>query len=273
MATTTEGPTREPPAGDASPAAGTGSSIKTARRSSPELASSTGFRVGGALLIVGGAVWQPMLGWEHLGNLGHRSASWTWCTDQAGFLVAMVLLLIGMAALDRARLTGASVTGRLAMHGLVLAWGLLVVAEVGDLVFHWTAADVLTGIGGLLTYPTTLVAGVAAIRAGPLTRWRRWALLGLGIYQIGVILVPLLLGAAGPGWPAEAGWQLGWITVGVAAVQQSKIAVTATHRALSTAASPWKQSLSAIVPTASAAARPKLQPRHHRPTATGKDQP
>jgi predicted ATPase/DNA-binding XRE family transcriptional regulator len=35
-----------------------------------------------------------------------------------------------------------------------------------------------------------------------------------------LILVPVLLGAAGPGWPVEAGWQLGWFLVGVAASRQ-----------------------------------------------------
>jgi hypothetical protein len=75
--------------------------------------------------------------------------------------------------------------------------------QAGDVAFHWKAADVLTGIGGLLTYPTTLFAGIAAVRAGRLSRWRRWALLGLGVYQISVILVPLLLGAPGPAGPSR----------------------------------------------------------------------
>lgn len=182
-------------------------------------------RIGGMFLITGGALWQPMLGWEHLRHLGQRSSSWAWYTDQGGFLLAMVLLLAGMASLDRARFAGAGVPGRLAMHGLVLAWGLLVIAEAGGLA-RWGAADALTGIGGLLTYPVTLVAGIAAVRGGRLTHWRRWALLGLGVYQIGVLLVPLLVAAAGPSWPAEAGWQLGWLAVGVAAAQQGRRIMT-----------------------------------------------
>jgi hypothetical protein len=181
--------------------------------------------IGGIFLIAGGALWQPMLGWEHLRHLGQRSSTWAWYADQGGFLLAMGLLLIGMVSLDRARFAGAGVPGRLAMHGLVLAWGLLVIAEAGNLA-RWGAADALTGIGGLLTYPVTLVAGIAAVRGGPLTHWRSWALLGLGVYQIGVLLLPLVVAGAGPSWPAEAGWQLGWLTVGVAALQQGRRTMT-----------------------------------------------
>lgn len=211
--------------------------LTEAKRSGGAASDRRRLRTGGVFLIAGGALWQPMLGWEHLGNLGHRSASWTWYADQTGFLLAMVALLIGLVGLDRARFAGPGLIGQLAMHGLVLAWGLLVIAQVGALLFRWSGADVLTGIGGLLTYPTALVAGVTAARGGPLTRWRRWALLGLGLYQIGVVLVPLLAGAAGPGWPAEAGWQLGWAAVGLAAIQQGQRTIT-TPPAMTTSARP-----------------------------------
>jgi hypothetical protein len=59
------------------------------------------------------------------------------------------------------------------------------------------------------------------VRAGRLTGWRRWTLLGEGIYEVTLILVPLLFGAAGPSWVIEAGWQLCWVAVAVAALQQA----------------------------------------------------
>jgi hypothetical protein len=219
MTGTTQAPTPQLKPDARRPAAG-GSPMTERSRLRARSSDLRCLRIGGSFLIIGSLLWQPMLAWEHLQGLGHRSSSWTWYADQGGFLLTMVLLLIGMAILDRARFTGPRAIGRLALHGLVLAWILLVIAQAGDLGFRWTTADVLTGIGGLLTYPTALVAGIAAVRGGQLTRWRRWALLGLGAYQIGVILVPLLLATAEPSWPAEAGWQLGWFTVGAAAVQQ-----------------------------------------------------
>ena len=183
---------------------------------------SVGFllRVAGVCLIAGSVLWQPLLAAEHLGHLERRSARWAWYADQTGFLLAMVLVLAGLVALDRARVAGEHRVGRWALHGLVLGWFLLVVAQLGSLGFAWRAADAMTGVGGLLTYPTVVLAGAAAVGAGRLTGWRRWTLLGEAVYQLALILVPLLLGAGGPGWAAEAGWQLCWLVVGVAAVQQ-----------------------------------------------------
>jgi hypothetical protein len=177
-------------------------------------------RSGGLLVLAGGLLWQPMLAWEDLRYLQPRSASPDWYLDQAGFLLTMVLLLAGFATLDLAGFPGPARTGRLAIHGLVAAWALLVTAQIGALANSGTAADLLTGLGGLLTYPTTLIAGIVAVRGGMLTGWRRWALLGQALYQICVILLPILVWRSGPNWAAEAGWELGWVAVGVAAATQ-----------------------------------------------------
>jgi hypothetical protein len=64
-----------------------------------------------------------------------------------------------------------------------------------------------------------MILVAVAVRAGRLTGWRRWTLLGVGAYQTTLILVPVLLGAAGPSWPA---WQVCWVLVGVAAVRQPR---------------------------------------------------
>jgi hypothetical protein len=189
--------------------------------------SSPGVRASGICLVTAGLLWQPLLGWEHLDHLDQRgSAGWT--LDQQGFLLAMMLLLIGLAALDHLRVAGDGLVGRWALHGLVVGWLLLVVGQCAGLWFSWSAATTLIGVGGLLTYPTALVAGASVVRAGRLSAWRRWALLVQGAYQTTLILVPLMLGGAGPGWPSEAGWQAGWVVVGVAALQEPRRA--ATHR-------------------------------------------
>lgn len=65
---------------------------------------------------------------------------------------------------------GGRFVGRCALHGLVLGWLLLVIAQAANLWFAWPAADTVTGMGGLLTYPTVLVAGVAAVGAGQSAR-------------------------------------------------------------------------------------------------------
>lgn len=55
-----------------------------------------------------------------------------------------------------------------------------------------------------------------------MTGWRRWTLLVEGVYETGVILVPLLVLDWGPSWATEAGWQLCWVLVGVAALTEGR---------------------------------------------------
>jgi hypothetical protein len=59
--------------------------------------------VAGVCLIAGGVLWQPLLAVEHIDRLGQQSTPWGWYADQEGFLLALVLVLVGLAALDRAR--------------------------------------------------------------------------------------------------------------------------------------------------------------------------
>jgi hypothetical protein len=86
----------------------------------------------------------------------------------------MLLLLVGLSALDRARVAGSHRAGRWALHGLVLGWLLLVVAQLAKLAFDSREAAAVTGVGGLMTYPTVLIgwslrsAGRTADRLAPL---------------------------------------------------------------------------------------------------------
>jgi hypothetical protein len=55
--------------------------------------------------------------------------------------------------LDRVRVSGDGLVGRWALDGLVVGWLLLVIGQAAELWFSWAAADTVTGVGGLLTYP------------------------------------------------------------------------------------------------------------------------
>lgn len=180
-------------------------------------AERSNLRVAGMALVGGGLLWQPMLGIEKLVHLDERSQTWQWFANQSGFLVAMALLFGGLVALDRAHITGPGRAGRVAMHVLVVAWGLLVIGQVISLVTGWDSPLLI--VGGLLTYPAALVAGTAVVRAARLTGWRGWTLLIEGVYETAFILVPLLVANWGPNWATEAGWQLCWVLVGVAALR------------------------------------------------------
>ena len=117
-------------------------------------------RWAGAALAAGGLLWQPLLAFQNLAGLHVRSTTWQWYLDQWGFLVAMTCLLVGLVALDRARVTGEGRIGRGAMHVLVLAWGAMVLGQLVKLTLGWDLG-VVGIIGGLLTYPSALVAGFA----------------------------------------------------------------------------------------------------------------
>lgn len=175
----------------------------------------------GVGLAAGGLLWQPLLAFENLAGLHVRSTKWQWYVDQWGFLVAMTFLLVGLVALDHARATGEGRIGRGAMHVLVFAWGALVLGQLVKLTLGWDLAA--AGIvGGLLTYPSALVAGFAVLHSGRWAGWRRWTLLGEGVYETLVILVPLLVANWGPSWATEAGWQLSWVIVGAAALTEAR---------------------------------------------------
>jgi hypothetical protein len=183
--------------------------------------SVTTLRLAGLALVVGGLLWQPLLAFQYLAGLHDRSATWQWSLDQFGFLVAMTCLFVGLASLDRAGVAGEGRVGRWAMHVLVFAWGALVLSQLLKLTVGWEVPGVGI-VAGLLTYPAALLAGYAVVRAGRLTGWRRWPLLLEGVYETAVILVPLLALNWGPSWATEAGWQLCWVLVGVAALSQAR---------------------------------------------------
>ena len=133
----------------------------------------------------------------------------------------MTCVCVGLAGLDRAGVAGEGRLGRWAMHVLVFAWGALVLGQFLKLTVGWEVPGVGI-VAGLLTYPAALLPGYAVVHAGRLTGWRRWTLLVEGVYETMVILVPLLALNWGPSWATEAGWQLCWVLLGVAALTQSQ---------------------------------------------------
>lgn len=174
----------------------------------------------GASLVAGGLLWQPALALEKLADPSTGSA--LWYADQAAFLVAQLLLLRGFAGVVPLDVLGTSRIARGARRLLTGAWFLVTVGGALQLARVGAVSDAVTGVGGLLTYPATLTAGIAAARARWTEGWGRWSLLGQGTYMAVILLLPAMLLGADPSWPAEAGWQLGWVAVG-AAVHHSRV--------------------------------------------------
>jgi hypothetical protein len=142
------------------------------------------------------------------------------------YLPRGIIHLGELAAVVALALSGAAGTGLLGRLGLGLACLgelMLAVAEVITLSAPGTSetlfaiAPNLVGLGLILT-------GIAVIRAGRFTGWRRYVTLALGIY-IFVVLTPVIIAAGGPpALPAIAGllvWQVLWVLIAVAVLVET----------------------------------------------------
>ncbi len=133
-----------------------------------------------------------------------------------GELAAVVALALSGAA-------GTGVLGRLGVGLAGLGALLLAVAEVITLSAPGTS-DTLFTIAPNLVGLGLILAGIAVIRTGIWTGWRRFVTLALGIYVFAV-LTPVIIAAGGPpALPAVAGllvWQVLWVLIAVAVLVET----------------------------------------------------
>jgi hypothetical protein len=132
--------------------------------------------------------------------------------------------LATFVALGLSGAAGTGLPGRLGIGVGVLGALLLAVAEVITLSAPGTSetlfaiAPVLVGIGLVL-------AGIAVVRTGLWTGWRRWVTLALGVYVFAV-LTPLIITSGGPpAYAAIAGlmvWQVLWVLIAVAVLVETE---------------------------------------------------
>jgi hypothetical protein len=142
------------------------------------------------------------------------------------YLPRGIIHLGELAAVVALALSGAAGTGLLGRLGLGLACLgelMLAVAEVITLSAPGTS-DTLFAIAPNLVGLGLILAGIAVIRTGRFTGWRRYVTLALGIY-IFVVLTPVIIAAGGPpAVPAVAGllvWQVLWVLIAVAVLVET----------------------------------------------------
>jgi hypothetical protein len=131
-----------------------------------------------------------------------------------------------LAAVVAVALCGAAGTGRFAAAGLGAA-GLgelmLAVAEVltGS---NPGASEALFTIAPNLVALGLIVAGIAVVRTGRWTGWRRWIVLALGVY-VAVVLTPVIIASGGPpaaaALAALAGWEILWVLTGISVLAET----------------------------------------------------
>lgn len=135
----------------------------------------------------------------------------------AGFGRA-VLHLGELAAVVALALCGAGGTGWLLRAGVTLAGLGQLALAVGEPVGAGPVADALFAAGPNLTGLGLILTGIAVVRNGAWTGWRRWITLVCGIYVF-VALTPMIIASGGPPAPPALAGLLGWeiLWVGLAA--------------------------------------------------------
>ncbi|GAA1871403.1 hypothetical protein GCM10009836_60260 [Pseudonocardia ailaonensis] len=148
--------------------------------------------------------------------VGMQDPGWAYAARGLIHLAELAVLLgvVGSGAAGRGVLAriGAGLAG-LGLVGMAVA-EVLTNAAPGPSDLLFSIAPNLVGIGLILV-------GVAVIRAGVWSGWRRFVVLALGIVVF-VVMTPLLIVSGGP--PAPAGlvavlvWEALWTLIGVAAL-------------------------------------------------------
>jgi hypothetical protein len=127
-------------------------------------------------------------------------------------------------------LSGATGTGLLGRVGLgVGGLGSLLLA-VAEVIPPSATSETLFAIAPNLVGIGLVLAGIAVVRTGRFTGWRRWVTLALGVYVFAV-LTPLIITSGGP--PAYAavagllGWEVLWVLIAVAVLVEAEHAAHA----------------------------------------------
>ena len=143
------------------------------------------------------------------------------------YLPRGVIHLGELATLVAVGLSGAAGTGLLGRLGVglgVLGALVLAVAEVLTLSAPVTS-ETLFAIAPNLVGLGLILAGIAVVRNGLWTGWRRWVTLALGVYVFGV-MTPLIITSGGPPAPPALagllGWQVLWVLIAVAVLVETE---------------------------------------------------
>jgi hypothetical protein len=143
--------------------------------------------------------------------------------------------LAAVVALARCGAAGARPLATTGIGAAGLGAVLLAIAEVttegspGASAALFAVAPILVGLGLVL-------AGIAVVRAGRWTGWRRWVVLALGIYVFAV-LMPVIVASGGPpavpSLAALLGWELLWLLIAASVLAETAGARRSTAPAAS----------------------------------------
>lgn len=175
----------------------------------------------GAWLLTAGAVLSVPVGVAAsiAPSIGDSTNASAFLVSGLVLTIAHALVLAGVALLIRAGLAGRGPLAGVAVAVALLALAGQVVAEAALRVDFATGSN-LFGVDTPVLALGMILLGIAIIRAGAWTGWRRFVALAWGIY-IPVVLVPSFIVAKGPNFVALTVMSLIVLAFGVAAIQES----------------------------------------------------
>ncbi len=130
------------------------------------------------------------------------------------------------AALVALALSGAAGTGLLGRLGLGLACLGALMLAVAEVITEGApaASDTLFAVAPNLVGLGLVLAGIAVLRTGRWTGWRRYVALTLGIYVF-VVMTPVIIVAGGPPAVPAIGallvWEVLWVLLAVAVLRET----------------------------------------------------
>lgn len=131
----------------------------------------------------------------------------------------VVMHLGELAAVVALALCGAAGSGWLARVGLTMAGLGQLMMAVGELFGSGPTGDALFAVAPNLTGLGLILTGIAVIRAGVWSGWRRWITLVFGIYVF-VPLAPMIIASGGPPAPLALvgllAWEVLWVLLATA---------------------------------------------------------
>ena len=155
-----------------------------------------------------------------IGAVGYLGAALVQAADQSVAVrwnvptaVAALLLVGAVAALNRSGATGNGRAARIGLAATAVGWVTIAAALVVSQL-RGEDATALYIVATLLHFTGMVTAGVAVVRAGVWTGWRRWTPLLCGVYAGAAS--PLFALPGTPGYLAVAGWGACWLLLGAA---------------------------------------------------------
>jgi hypothetical protein len=149
---------------------------------------------------------------------------------QIVFMSNHVLLLVGILGLARSGVAGTELLGRVGLWISVVGMAALTLCEVGAMTLATSSypspgtdfMDMAYGVASILIGVGLTLAGLAVVRAGEWTGWRRFVPLICGV-AVFVIVIPGVFGPFLAGRLVLAVWMLMFAALGWALYTQARI--------------------------------------------------